>query len=383
MKIHTYIGHKVLDKYHKNHDQIVTFFLSFNSKKSFSRIYLDMLANRFIDQGQKVIVLQIYSTIRLVCRAMCYLARRWRWKVARRFNLDTDLYMNSLDNFPSTQKIQFLQLGTLYTFRVTDILNIWKKALEHSIAFSPTPQMPKNPYINVPFDRGHLATCYQHMKDTAFSVPVMIEMFWKASMDMQLFLMSAYPFLKEASIKNHLEDSSEETLYFDIMNMISSLREELDGARLRTDLSNSDRQRTVCNLKPYLYLYLYGTLSCNPVKRRTFRTQAVSELIKFFRKRPEFLSVTSSDSSDEDEDKEEEEKADILEDEDKEDFPDDPDDASYNEVLDDTDDEQLVFDIAVDNIVQDLTRAREEREIALPPESVSASDDDGVSGGML
>ena len=77
--------------------------------------------------------------------------------------------MNALKTFPESQKAKILHHGMIYEFRLTDIANIWIKSLTQSVTFSPQPVMPKNPYLNMSFNKGHLFHFYMCMKDIGLS----------------------------------------------------------------------------------------------------------------------------------------------------------------------------------------------------------------------
>ena len=161
-------------------------------------------------------------------------------------------------------------------------MNIWNTALCHSASFSPIPCLPKNPYTNIPFDLGHLAACYIKSKKLDFNIPLPIIQFWEASMDLDKFILEAYPLLKEYVVMNHIADSCDETLFYDIVHMVSSLSKHLNERTISMDLRASVKEKFIADMKPFLKNYLLSQHTCNPLKKRSKRKAAITGLKAYF-----------------------------------------------------------------------------------------------------
>ena len=261
------------------------FFMLYTGGNIFKHLNL-IVNNQFYSQGTKVLVMHLYSKIQKVVFALKKFVRYVKWKKAIISSVETDLFMNSLCNFPENQKIQLLQKNTLYTFRITDFLKLWHTALCHSNSFSPTPRFPKNPYTNLKFNKGHLASCYVALYKTNFTIPPLITQFWNCSLDIDLFREEAYPKLKEAAVRNYVLSSGSEIIFYDIVAMISSLERQLNGRSVSMGLSNKAKAEFIYNMTPYLHKFLLYEHTCNPVKRRRLRRQVIKDLKNYFIKNP-------------------------------------------------------------------------------------------------
>jgi hypothetical protein len=255
----------------------------------FQKLKEGVLDNCFMSQGQKSYNFSLFSKMQSIYWGLKKFVKIWRWKHAKSASIDLDLYMNSLKSFPSFQKAKILHHGMIYEFRLTDILNIWKKSLTQSITFSPQPTMPRNPYLNMAFSKGHLFHFYMCMKDNAnFSIPIVIQKFINVSMNIRLFRVNAYPDLMDEAINNHIDSSSHDVLFLDCVNMLGYHKRKIRNRRLSMDLSDVKKKEVVKELKPMLKLHLLATLSCNPAIRHLNKELVIDDLRDFFKKNPTF-----------------------------------------------------------------------------------------------
>jgi hypothetical protein len=297
MDILTYISKTVTNKYRDPASRTSTFTMggyfiylpiSEDSNK-FQKLKQGVFDNCFMNQGQKSYNFSLFSKMQSVYWGLKKFVRLWLWKRAKPASVDIDLYMNSLKSFPDSQKTKILHHGMIYEFRLTDISNIWKKSLTQSITFSPQPTMPRNPYLNIPFDKGHLFHFYMCMKDNAkFSIPIVIQKFINAKMSIRLFRLQAYTDLIDEAIANHIESSSDDTLFLDCVNMLAYHKRKIRNRKLSMDLSDIKKKQVVQGLKPMLKLHLLGTLSCNPAIKYLNKELVIEKLRDFFKKNPIF-----------------------------------------------------------------------------------------------
>ena len=260
-----------------------------DTTNKFERLRKGILNNSFMTQGQKNYNFSLFRQTQAIYWRLKKAVRLWKWKRAKVSSVDSDLYMNSLKNFPEQQKTRVLHHGTIYEFRLTDIINIMKKSLTQSITFSPQPSIPKNPYLNMEFDKGHIFHFYMCMKDNArFSIPTIITRFIECNMDTEEFRTKAYPDLVDASIKNHIESAPDEILFLDCVNMIMYLKRKLMGRRISLELEDAKKKEVVNKLKPFLKMHLLATLSCNPAIKYINKELVTKKLRDFFVNNPTF-----------------------------------------------------------------------------------------------
>lgn len=253
----------------------------------FPNAYNSIMINRFITKAKKVIIINIFFNIRKTYDRLNSFVKIVKNKITRKSSVTTDLCLNNLDDYPEYLKIDIIQNDTKYTFCLSDMINLWNKALVKSITFSPTPEFPKNPYTNIPFNRAVFTNCYFKFKQTHYTIPILLELLWRSSLDIDKFELEAYTLLKEYSVKNYIEDSSDEVLLYDVINMFSSLGSFINYRTIHPNIY-SKKAFIVKNMKRYLTTFLMSQESCNKFKKKLFRRQTINGLISFFELNPTF-----------------------------------------------------------------------------------------------
>ena len=246
--------------------------------------------NRFVNEGYvtddtlKKLYKNVFHKIRKCIYGFNKLILIWKLSHAKVSSNDYDFILNPLSNFPDTQKINIYHKGTIFNFRLTDIINIWLTSLSKNSSMIPMPELPKNPYTNIEFSKGHLLKFYIHIRyKTKFMVPNLIQEFINSEMDLDIFKERYYPNLVEVGIKNHFENESDEILYFDCVRMVSKYKNKLRNRKMSTDISDIKKKEAVAKLRPMLKKYLYSTYSCNPRTRYKYKKNLVSELRQVFK----------------------------------------------------------------------------------------------------
>jgi len=196
--------------------------------------------------------------------------------------------MNNLAIFPESQKITLIHFNKKYIFRLTDLINIWITGLTKNISLSPHPRYPINPYINKPFRKHHLFLIYFKLLDSTITIPLLIQKFFKLEFNLSNFEFEMYTELKEHAIENHIEEASDSTILFEIINMLESLRIQLDYVYVDTRLPPNCMKIVINTLKPFLKEYFYGKHSCNPLKKEICLSTAINGLKCIFSREPTF-----------------------------------------------------------------------------------------------
>jgi len=283
----SYIVNKIITKY--NIENFDTYFIfgennNISLIKKFHRFVFEKM--NFNDEN-KELYLNIFNKIQ-ICRYGFYkLSMLWKVRKAKISSTDYDFFLNPLSNFPISQKVKIYHKGAIYNFRISDIINIWVNALSKNSSLIPIPEIPKNPYTNIEFNRGHLLKFYIHIRyHTKFIVPKLIQEYINSEMDIIAFKNNSYPDLIDIGIKNHIKNEIDELLYYDCARMISNYRFRLQNRSLSMNVSLNEKIKTVNILKPILIRYLYTTYSCNPKVRSKNKVNIVKDLKKVFKENP-------------------------------------------------------------------------------------------------
>ena len=247
-----------------------------------------VVENDFFTEKQKKIYMELFSKAQKHYFSFSKLARIWKIKKYSYYNNDVDLCLKSLDSFPESQKITLIHFKKKYVFRLTDLMNIWIRALTKNNGFSPNPQYPFNPYINRPFRKHHLYNIYLKLLDSNFIIPNLIQSFFKLNMNITKFELENYPTLKDYAIDYYLKETEYATLFLDVIHMVETFKIELQYAYIDTRLPENVVREVVVIMKPYLRDFFIGVLSCNTLKKDISRSAALNGLRCFFQRFPLF-----------------------------------------------------------------------------------------------
>lgn len=69
-------------------------------------------------------LIEIYGEAKKITNILSRFVYRYKLKKAIKFDYNRDLFGNKLELYPDYQKIDFFQNNTIYTFRITDLINI-------------------------------------------------------------------------------------------------------------------------------------------------------------------------------------------------------------------------------------------------------------------
>jgi hypothetical protein len=283
MTIVKYIGEKIIDST-ENPLFLYCGYLSNSTPHAFSLIY----NNYFLSKEKKKTILDFYNRSKRIYNIFRKLAIIWRWKKYKKINIDFDLFLNKLSTFKSCQKIDIIQRKSIYTFRLTDLLNIWEKSLTNSEGTTPHPKNPMNPYTNIKFSIADLTNIYLSTLNANLTPPIIISIYWKCFFNIRKFRFEAYPYLKDVAIQNHIKNSDPDLLYFDILEMIAHFKRELNGQNISYYPNILFKNLIVKRLKPILNEFLLGTESSNYVKKIYYYKQCRKNIKKFFNLNPSF-----------------------------------------------------------------------------------------------
>ncbi len=290
-------------QYHNN--KHLTFFLNFHnninvSDIEFFKYYISNIHEfdpYFFNSSH---IIKLYYKSKFIKNSLKLLIRLWKFKKKNiKYDHDVDLYFNPLSDLKSYLKINILQNNTIYKFRISDLINLWVDNLSHTENLFCKPLALKNPYTNISFKKYNLYNIYFSIYYSSYNVPEIIYRFFKCGMNMDLYMLSYYPIIKEHAIDNYFDNSTISEQYEFICNMITSMNNAIPEKFFYVpDNPAYNRKRYfVRELKPYLKFYLRGTYSCNPLRKKMAYDRCV-ELIQIYDKaNPDIISRFSTRSS--------------------------------------------------------------------------------------
>ena len=150
-------------------------------------------------EDDKEILLDLYISVKKLTNRLKSIVRIYKFKKAVKYDIDTDLHLNPLEDLPENQKILLLENNTLYHFKLRDLLSCWKLALLNSQGLFSKPIEVKNPYTNIPIKKHNLFNIYFKCLNMYVNLPLCITNFFKCNMNIKKFQLYYFTTLKEVA----------------------------------------------------------------------------------------------------------------------------------------------------------------------------------------
>lgn len=229
-----------------------------------------ILNNNFLLKEQKEYLFNIFNKYQKYFFSFKKIIYKYKYKSSKKFNNTYDLIGNNYNNLNKNHLIVILQNNTKYTFRASDLLNIWKTSLLNCSNMEPHPKTPKNPYSNVVFENYNLYNIYFQIKfNTILTIPDIIEKHFKYLFSIKLLKYMEFNMLFNNSVHEYIKHMTPDLLLFEIKHMFSKhkifKKYILNFSKIDLNIVN--------NLKDVLrYYFLYNHI-IHPIKRDYYEEQ--------------------------------------------------------------------------------------------------------------
>lgn len=224
------------------------------------RILLD---DNFIEIEKKEILLNAFCSAQKKYKAFCRVAYLYKLKHAIIYNNDCDFLLNSLSSLKNNIKISLYEQKTIYTFRISDLINIINTSLSNSPNFFSEPLAIKNPMTNAPFSFSSLYFIYFSIKSSTFNMPILFNLFFLCNFDLDKFLDNNECYLREIAIKNFRQNLETIHMKSYILEMISEY-----SFALRSQIHYDFPTESLINgFEHLMQSYLTAMFSLNPINR--------------------------------------------------------------------------------------------------------------------
>ena len=249
-------------------------------------VFLTDLSNNRLYQKELNKYINLYVKSKKIYNILTRFFYNIKIKKTKRYEMTTDLYFNELSQFPPSQKIELLENNTLYTFRLTDIINMWSDSLLEVQGLFPTPKKIKNPYTNIEFHSNNLYNIYLKILHSNFHIPMVISKFFYSEFNINKLLDKYYPYLKDKCIQKFCKEGSYYEKYEYIENMFFDYRKDIKWVHVPTiQTINSNNMIVYCKkLNVSLKYYLIGKYSTNSWTKDKYYNLGISTVKTFIRK---------------------------------------------------------------------------------------------------
>ena len=256
-------------------------------KSKFSVLKSSVIFNMYIDQVRKESMLEIFMKAQRTYHGFSRLTLLYKVKRAKIYNVDTDLYFNSLDSL-SDKIITHIyddKTRVIYKFRISDIISITKAALSNAPSFFTEPLSIKNPYTNVPFTTSQLYHLYFVIKESSYIMPSLFHHFFEVDFNLDDFSNNCECLIRDESLKIFFQSASHDQKFFHIMKMLTHYEDYLMNIIIHPQFPS---MKLVEGLSLFLKDYLYGVYSLNPTLRFLAKRRLKTNLILFNKLNPTY-----------------------------------------------------------------------------------------------
>jgi hypothetical protein len=246
--------------------------------------YLFVLERLYLSK----IALNTYYPVIRCWRLLRNFVSRIKTKKLRIHEVDTDLSLRPLIEYPITEIINIIETEYAYRFTISDLLKIVNNSLQHHDYLFPTPQFPKNPYTNLPFSRSNLYNIYIACKNTGKIISPLFHQFMLCDFDIHRFSMCNDNQLREVAISQYFIENKNNTDSFhidDIYAIIEWYCRTMNYSIDRYQIHPECPKKEIIEIfRPYLKLY-YQYTYLNSI---TSKERLLDSLIQFFIYNPKF-----------------------------------------------------------------------------------------------
>jgi hypothetical protein len=172
----------------------------------------------------------------------------------------TDLNLSEIDP-ANKQTICIQQQNNRYLFHINDLLHIIESSLSASQLIFSTPQMIKNPYTNLPFNKSTLYNIYffPRIRKTE-----LFDLFFQYNFNIKLFGRSCQHILREYAIKEYVYKSDDNMIIEEIFEMIFAMNRTFNHSII---IDKDFPIKTLVQImRPYFMLFL--TVQCSLVSSK-------------------------------------------------------------------------------------------------------------------
>ena len=245
-----------------------------------------IIDNDYLTKKDKEFLIDLYILCKMVKNNIHKMLKKYHTKKIIYSEISTDLYFNELKLLPKNHIINIIQNNTLYSFRISDLVNMWIKNLKNTDNLFCKPTELKNPYTNVPFKKFNLYNIFIALVHSPFIIPNLIYQFIKCYCSISKFITDQYPILKDNAIRVFIENAHTYDLMEQINNMTHEHRRCIQYIYFPDTISYAKKKRVIKYMKYILKEYLYGKFGCNPLKKQYAYDKCKKELIDFFKDNP-------------------------------------------------------------------------------------------------
>tara|TARA_B110000483_G_scaffold13455_1_gene15253 strand:- start:8684 stop:10099 length:1416 start_codon:yes stop_codon:yes gene_type:complete len=230
----------------------------------------------------------IFCDSQKIYKIFCFLARSYKTKNAiKSENNNNDLYYNDISNFSNKSLINIYidETRTIYTIRMSDMIQIINTSLTYAPDFFAEPYKIKNPWTNVEFTQTELYNIYFNIKSSNFIIPHFFHQFYLNDFNLLEFSSKNEVLLREETIKKFVTNSTFYQKYKYIYKMLIEFNKSHSIIKIDVDFPTKKIVEVFSYLLNDYLIYEYSFISS---LKQVSKQYVKHELKKFKLNNPKF-----------------------------------------------------------------------------------------------
>lgn len=240
-----------------------------------------ILTNKFIDANTKEDFVFTFSRAQRIYRVFCRAARLFKIRKAKTNPCTADMCLTPFSALKSSILLNLYDdnARTMYTFRISDLINIINTSLAHSPEFFADPQYIKNPYTNIPFSKAQLYHIYFQIQKSSLIMPSLFHHFFLTNFNLNLFLIKNEALIREEAIHFFVRNMNKDTKSHYIKQMLYYHQYDMPN---RINIAPTfEKDKLVASFANYLPDYLIALYSLQPENKIEAYTRIQDNLHSF------------------------------------------------------------------------------------------------------
>jgi hypothetical protein len=258
---------------------------SFISDKKFHAFDNNILNPFFITGNIKERHMNCFFKAQKVYHILCRFVRRYKVSRSIKFDSAIDLCLNDISSISEMSIIKLYVDTTrvLYTFRISDLIQVINAALTYNSGFFAEPQTIKNPYTNIPFTKSELYNIYYSIKYSHFEMPYLFQQYLKQDFSLIKFTYLHEPMLREIAIDDFCKSATDRQKYNQLIKMLVENSNIFDPSNIDPDFP---KVKVVAAFSYLLRDYVTFSFTLISVLRKASKQKIKRELAEFKRFNP-------------------------------------------------------------------------------------------------
>ena len=260
--------------------------------------YYCIYKNNFLNGEESEKLLSIYIDSKKILNIINRFTKKIKYKLYKKYEIDKDLRFIPLKNYDKSEIVYIIENKTVYSFRILDLINLWKISLYSNENMFPSPNKLKNPFTNIVFKKYNLYNIFISFSKTNFIIPDCILAYYKCNFDMYDFKNYFFPKLQYNAIESYSKEGPISQHHDYIVSLLHDFRKITNYAFVETSVSIFKKMKIVDLLRNILSCYLKQKFLCNTLLKEKYEKILKKKLRCFFEKNstlPYFFFLNESE----------------------------------------------------------------------------------------